>query len=168
MTHRLSYIRTAVIVGTLVVFLYLVNTGILGAERTIATGTPVYLELAPVDPRSLIQGDYMVLEYAIETEIRRADVDDTPSGTIVARLDADRVARFVRVYDGGDLADDEILLQYAQTSDWDVRVGVGSFFFQEGLGDEYANADYADVRVTADGTVMLVDLVGADFQSLVE
>ncbi len=167
MTHRLSYIRTAVIVGTLMVFLYLVNTGILGAERTIANGTPVYLELAPIDPRSLIQGDYMVLEYAIETEMRRADVDDTPSGTIIARLDADRVARFVRAYDGGDLADDEILLRYA-TSEWDVRVGVGSFFFQEGLGDQYANAEYADVRVTADGTVMLVDLVGADFEPLVE
>jgi uncharacterized membrane-anchored protein len=168
MTHRLSYIRTAVIVGTLMVFLYLVNTGILGAERTIANGTPVYLELAPIDPRSLIQGDYMVLDYAIENDIRRADMSETPHGAIVARLDDDRVAQFVREYDGGDLAEGEILLKYARTSSWDVRVGVGSFFFQEGLGDQYANAEYADVRVTADGTVMLVDLVGADFEPLVE
>ena len=35
-------------------------------ETTILKGKLVYLELAPVDPRSLMQGDYMALYYAIQ------------------------------------------------------------------------------------------------------
>jgi uncharacterized membrane-anchored protein len=34
-------------------------------QRTLITGTPVLLETAPVDPRSLFRGDYVILNYAI-------------------------------------------------------------------------------------------------------
>src|SRR5690606_39326084 len=37
-------------------------------QRVLATGQTVLLELAPVDPRSLMQGDYMQLSYAIADE----------------------------------------------------------------------------------------------------
>ncbi len=42
----------------LVAFNYSVYT----KEKTLEAGTLVLLELAPVDPRSLMQGDYMVLK----------------------------------------------------------------------------------------------------------
>ncbi|MBI1208331.1 MAG: hypothetical protein GC191_13735 [Azospirillum sp.] len=35
------------------------------AQWTLATGTPVLLATEPVDPRSLFQGDYVVLRYEI-------------------------------------------------------------------------------------------------------
>ena len=38
----------------------------------LATGKPVVLKIAPVDPRSLMQGDYMVLNYAILSEIQQS------------------------------------------------------------------------------------------------
>jgi len=34
-------------------------------EAVLATGAPVVLETAPVDPRSLFQGDYVILQFAI-------------------------------------------------------------------------------------------------------
>ena len=42
-----------------------VNYKVQQFEDVLATGKPVVLKIAPVDPRSLMQGDYMVLNYAI-------------------------------------------------------------------------------------------------------
>ncbi|KIG15596.1 putative membrane protein [Enhygromyxa salina] len=38
-------------------------------ERVLSTGQTVLLPLAPVDPRSLMQGDYMILRYELEDEL---------------------------------------------------------------------------------------------------
>ncbi|MGL4581397.1 MAG: GDYXXLXY domain-containing protein, partial [Flavobacterium sp.] len=53
---------------------------VLQKEKTIKEGQLVLLELAPVDPRSLIQGDYMILNYAISNQTRAFDqvIVDTP------------------------------------------------------------------------------------------
>jgi uncharacterized membrane-anchored protein len=161
-------LRTIILFGTLLVFLYLVNTGIWGAEQNIENGTPVYLELAPVDPRSLIQGDYMALDYQIERDANQDGLEGSHRGQVVARLDENNVAHYDRVYTDEPLADKEILLNYTVSEYMGVRIGVDSFFFQEGQARDYALAQYADVRVTADGTVMLVNLVGEGFKQLVE
>ena len=132
-------IQAVVLFGTLVVFLYLVNSNIMESENRIENGTPVYMELAPVDPRSLIQGDYMRLEYTLERDARQAILTfDDDRGQLVVRLDEDNVARFVREHDGGELAEDELLMNYRVIGGDDIRVGVDSFFFQEGLADAYA------------------------------
>ena len=161
-------LRMIILFGTLLVFLYLVNTGIWGAEQTLENGRPVSLELAPVDPRSLIQGDYMALDYQIERDAMADNIANTHRGQVVARLDENNVAHYDRVYTGEPLAENEILLNYTVSEFLGVRIGTDSFFFQEGLARDYALAQYADVRVTEDGTVMLVDLVGENFKRLVE
>ena len=58
--------------ATLVLILGLVNLSIVGKEKHLSDGRAVYLELAPVDPRSLMQGDYMALRFAIANQIRAA------------------------------------------------------------------------------------------------
>lgn len=48
-------------------------------ETHLANGDTVLLELAPVDPRGFMQGDYMTLSYALEREVfdaLPADTDD--------------------------------------------------------------------------------------------
>jgi uncharacterized membrane-anchored protein len=161
-------LRTIILFGTLLAFLYLVNTGIWGAEQNIENGKPVYLELAPVDPRSLIQGDYMALDYQIERDAMGDEIATTHRGQVVAQLDENNVAHYDRIYTGEPLAENEIVLNYTVAEFIGVRIGVDSFFFQEGQARDYALARYADVRVTADGTVMLVDLVGEGFKRLIE
>ncbi len=53
------------------VILAVMNTAIWQKEQILAEGETVYLKLAPVDPRSLMQGDYMRLRYAIDNQLPR-------------------------------------------------------------------------------------------------
>lgn len=45
---------------------------IVGKERVLRHGDVLYLRLAPVDPRSLMQGDYMALNFSIGIDITAA------------------------------------------------------------------------------------------------
>ncbi|MDT8375626.1 MAG: GDYXXLXY domain-containing protein [Mariprofundaceae bacterium] len=55
-------------IGIVVVVLTLVLLGMVARKQwTLATGTPVVLETQPVDPRSLFRGDYVRLNYTINT-----------------------------------------------------------------------------------------------------
>ncbi|MEO0562387.1 MAG: GDYXXLXY domain-containing protein [Chloroflexota bacterium] len=168
--RRERIIAAVVLFGMLAVILYMVNTNILAAENRLTNGQPVYLDLAPRDPRSLIQGDYMVLRYAIEQDAANADGERARSGVLVGRIDENSVLHFERFDDGTALGAGEVYVHYRTRERWsrdEVRVGVDSFFFQEGLGDEYVVARYAEMRLTEGGTLMLVDLVGEDFERLV-
>ena len=51
-----------------------VNYKVQQFEDVLATGKPVVLKIAPADPRSLMQGDYMVLNYAILSEFQQSQV----------------------------------------------------------------------------------------------
>ena len=51
--------KSILILLNLGILLILFNKSLLHKEDTLANGTLVLLELAPVDPRSLMQGDYM-------------------------------------------------------------------------------------------------------------
>lgn len=63
------------LVGVFVIALLgAVNYKVQQFEDVLATGKPVVLKIAPVDPRSLMQGDYMVLNYAILSEFQQSQV----------------------------------------------------------------------------------------------
>ena len=112
-------------------------------ERLLAGGEEVYLELAPVDPRSLMQGDYMQLRYVVARDASELVGDDTPrSGRLVVRVDQDRVGRLVRIHDGSALAEDERLVRYRRSRGSRLRVVPDSFFFQEGHAGRYERARY--------------------------
>lgn len=124
-------------------------------ERVIAEGRPVLLALAPVDPRSLIQGDYMVLRYVVE---REAEWSDWPrDGRIVLRLDSDGVGTLARRDDGSSLAQGEWPLRY-RIRGGDLRLGAEAFFFQEGYASYFGRARYGELRVTPKGDSVLVGL----------
>ena len=57
---------------SLVLILALVNWSIWSKEKLLADGRNVYLELAPVDPRSLMQGDYMALRFKLANAVYKA------------------------------------------------------------------------------------------------
>ena len=58
-----------IVVAALVLILVLINWQIWSKERHLAEGEVVFLELAPVDPRSLMQGDYMALRFALANRV---------------------------------------------------------------------------------------------------
>ncbi|MGX6570107.1 GDYXXLXY domain-containing protein [Cupriavidus necator] len=147
--------------------------GIAGKERLLARGDTVYLKLAPADPRSLMQGDYMALNFDIGNQIRTAQTqDDRPprDGVAVIRRDEQGVASFVRVHGGEPLAAGEQLLRYqVARSSWGgtrVQVSTDAYFFQEGQGERFAQAQYGEFRVGADGQALLVGLRGKGMERL--
>lgn len=85
--------RSILLWGGLLLALAVANHGIVQRERILSDGRVLLLELAPVDPRSLMQGDYMALRFAAVDEIRDAsdpackratDVGGTSGGNAAA------------------------------------------------------------------------------------
>lgn len=150
--------RAAVIFGGLALALLVPAGLVVQKESVLANGRTVLLELAPRDPRSLIQGDYMVLDYAISREQQDAPGPLPRDGHLVLRLDEQGVGRFVR-FDTPEtpLAPGEFKLRY-RVRQRRVRLGAESFFFQEGHAQRYGNARYGELRVADSGASVLVGL----------
>jgi uncharacterized membrane-anchored protein len=149
--------------GTTLFVLVAVNYLIVTKENTLANGRTMLLQLAPVDPRSLIQGDYMQLRYGIIRDIPKARLNKD-KGHIVVSLDENSVARYVRVYRGGKLQEGECLLFYRNRGE--LRLGAESFMFQEGDADLYSKAKYGELKVDDSGVSVLAGLRGEDFKPL--
>jgi uncharacterized membrane-anchored protein len=150
--------RLVVLGVTTVVILALVNTQIAGKERIVRDGATVLLALAPVDPRSLMQGDYMALRYALAGDVAEAaDAAEVADGEIVVELDESGVARFVALHDGEPLAPGQHLLQFRVRGET-VRLASDAFFFEEGQGETYARARFGELRVDTDGSAVLIGL----------
>jgi hypothetical protein len=114
-----------------------VNVGIWQKETLIRTGRPVYVELAPVDPRSLLQGDYMALNYRFGDGLRAAltelaERDNPAHPRVLARVDARGVAQLERLATAGSVpAADELLIALTpKAGGWTVVSD--AWFFREG------------------------------------
>ena len=81
---------------TLLVILILVNWSIYQKEQHLAHGKSVYLKLAPVDPRSLMQGDYMALRFELSNRIKQAlpKEIEVKDGRVVVEIDSRSIAKF--------------------------------------------------------------------------
>lgn len=132
-------------------------------ERLAARAEPLLLPLAPRDPRSLIQGDFMVLRYRLSRDLEAvAEREDWPrTGRLVVTVDEQGVVTEGRRAVGEiECGPDEHLLRYRRADG--IQLGAESFFFQEGNADAYAQARYGELRVAPDGTALLVGLRDAD------
>lgn len=134
---------------------------VLGKEKLLKEGTLVLLELAPVDPRSLMQGDYMQLSYKIARELNH---DSIPKrGYFVVKQDTNSVAQPIRIQSGREpLTSGELLIEYTAPRIWDMNIGAESYFFQEGNAGRYDSARYGGVRIDANGNSLLVGLYDAN------
>ena len=136
-----------------------------------------YLELAPVDPRSLLQGDYMTLNYDITDKAQEIIFNgiydskdennkflDMRKGYIVVSLDENKVAKFVKL--SKEKTDEKDLLFIAFKSDgFNVNINANSYLFQEGTGDKYENARYSKV-ILVGNNLRLIDLRDKDFKEI--
>ena len=104
--------RNIILFLSAAVILVLVNYSIWQREALISSGRTVLLELAPVDPRSLMQGDYMSLRFKLANDAFPPDkIKGLKDGTIILAVDSRNIATFRRFADGKRAAD-EALLRY--------------------------------------------------------
>ena len=156
--------RRLLVFAMAVVVLVGVNFAIYKKEQLLAEGMTVFLELAPRDPRSLMQGDYMVLRYSIATvpELKEVKTD----GYLVIAQDEKKVASFSRIYEEDTALEKNELLLHFRFRQRRIWLGAENFFFQEGHAKSYDNARYGELRVATSGESVLVGLRDAELNLL--
>ena len=157
--------RLVVILGG-VLILVAANFGIYQKEQLLASGRVVLLELAPVDPRSLMQGDYMALRFRVATQaFANTLADDLSDGRMVLALDERGVGTFVRHDHGEPLGANEVVMRY-RVRDHTPKFATNAFFFQEGTSELYAAARFGEFRVSSSGDAILTAMRDKDLTVL--
>lgn len=150
---------------------------VISRETIIAEGRQILLPLAPVDPRSLMQGDYMILRLdpdvlpAADTTPRVGfiSLDIAEDGTVIGR------SAPIGGHDGTISLDRlpgasaQINLAYHPSRGGfggrgQLGYGIDSFFFQEGHAAIYQSAAYAVLRVSETGQAVLIGLADGNKQ----
>ena len=150
--------RRLVIALAGVVILIVANVGIYQKQTLVDSGRVVYLELAPVDPRSLMQGDYMALRFRVADEaFGSVDKSTLPNGRLVLTLDERNVGKFTRFDAGEPLGPGEVAIRF-RVRDNTPRFATNAFFFEEGTSAEYARARFGEFRVSPSGDAILTKM----------
>lgn len=150
-----------IILLNLILFLGVFNYSVVQKEEIMADGQLILLELAPVDPRSLMQGDYMQLNYQISDDF--VDNDIPIRGYCVVALDSEGVAQRSRYQKNtSPKTNGEFLIKY-HIGEWNsIQIGAEAYFFQEGEGEKYEEAKYGGVKVDENGNSVLIGLYDAN------
>lgn len=143
---------------------------ILRYEHHLGQAQSIYAELKPVDPRSLLQGDYMVLNYDLNLhDMSEQDIKNKSSLIGYVYLDAHR--RIIKTnldftrFNEGEKAIKLVLKNPNNQLD-SLYPAANSFLFSEGLATCYNDAEYAHLRVNSNGKALLVGLVDQNLKSL--
>lgn len=153
MTPRLT---RAVIIAAVLLVLGAVNFSIAAKERIRTDGELILLELEPVDPRSLMQGDYMALRFSLAGAI-----SSEASGSAPLLVDARRVATLNPDADAPGLR-----IRY-RARNGRVWLGTNAYFFEEGTADRFAGARYGEFRLDrGSGEAVLTGLRGPNLEPL--
>ena len=154
----MSKLKLFIISANMVLVLLFFGFNIVKNEKVLSEGEIVLLELRPVDPRSLMQGDYMTLHYEVCNHIYGLEAESNKF--CVVRLDDDRVAHFVSLTNDAAVAlrEDELLLRYSlEKNSWGEKfytIGSDSYFFQEGTAIKYETAKYGMLKVVTKGEMI--------------
>jgi uncharacterized membrane-anchored protein len=147
--------------------LLLVNVDVWRKETVVARGEPIYVPLVPVDPRSLMQGDYMDLRFelprAVETGLNElADRSIRREAQVVVGLNVQQRATVLRLAQAGEtLAANERLMPIKHLKGRWVLV-TDAYFFPEGEGERFEAARFGEFRVLPDGRALLIGLSDAE------
>ena len=158
-------VKLLIIANLIALFAYLALS-VDRKETLLVEGDLLLLELAPVDPRSLMQGDYMELDYALERAALKLNrqLGDQRTGYVFVCPDSLGVARITRLQtDRGLVGEGEYALPYEATR-FRLDIGASSYFFQEGRAADFEQAKYGGLRVDETGEIILIGLYNKDRQ----
>lgn len=160
---------TWVLLGGTLLTLLVANTAIWQKQDLIAHGKPLYLALAPVDPRSLMEGDYMRLRFPTVDAHEESLLQDMGGARphMVVQLDARGVATVQRLHTSAQpLAAGEMLLELTP-KDGSWVVVTDAWFFKEGDAQRWQQARFGEFRVLPDGRALLVGMADANLKPIV-
>ena len=176
---KLSHLT--LILTTLLAIIY-VNVYAWQSQQIKLRGKILFLELAPVDPLSLVQGQYMTLRFGIEKSYDATPEDqhiiENSRGNMLAIIHLDN--RPIGTLTGLKPIDqwqqppnpqDTLLLEvhaWHTNSDesYTIQIQQNSFLFQENTEDRYTEAKYGMFRVQENGQYVLIDLADKHLRPL--
>ena len=177
---RISEIIITIIVLGVIVYSFGVKAD---RDQLILTGKEIMLELAPVDPLSLLQGQYLIIDFKLEDAEIEFDENKINSEKvsygyrhhrIVLSYNESGVAKFNRFEDDQPLNSDELLFKVRRATRrnntkyfYKIDVSQNSFLIEENTEKKYEEkAKYGVFRVGPDGDYVLVDLADKDLNKL--
>jgi len=145
----------ATVVGQIILLLAFIAI----KENTLRTGASVLLQTVPIDPLSLLQGEYVVLDYEIADlghrvvrpgETFYVELFETPDGVWVASQYLSEKPDSDRVFIKGTVGPRSRL-----------EFGIDTFFIPEGTGQIIERARDVKVMVAVDssGSAVIEDLI---------
>ncbi|MDD9316128.1 GDYXXLXY domain-containing protein [Acinetobacter lactucae] len=137
----------------------------------------IFIELKPVDPRSILQGDYMALAYELHLQSLKALAGSESEAleqvvfnrsSVPAKIILDSQNRVVRtILDiNNSFAGQRLILKNPENRLQALYPASRSFLFAEGLAQCYEKAKYAEFKVNSKGEAILFDLRGEKLQPL--
>ncbi len=130
-------------------------------EVDLRIGTEVVLQTVPVDPRSLLQGDYAILDYEIATlheHMRDSGVGDS---VYVVLEDEGGVWRGIRYSGSKRFVEGDLFIKGRVDRPGHADFGIGTYFVPEGTGHiiEGAQDVKVVVNVDADGSAIIKEVL---------
>ncbi|MCH2510067.1 MAG: GDYXXLXY domain-containing protein [Dehalococcoidia bacterium] len=157
MSRRLKFAFWATVMGQVILLLAFIAV----KENTLRSGTSILLKTAPIDPRSVLQGDFAILDYEIaelpdyvrpvrQGESFYVELGEGPEGVWQA---------FVYLREKPD--SDAVFIKGAVNSRGRLGFGIDTFFVPEGTGHiiERSRDVKALVVVSSSGSAVLEDLI---------
>ncbi len=157
---QMPWLRPALVLLAVLATLGIANLSIWQKEQLIAHGKSVYVRLAPVDPRSLMQGDYMTLDFAMPStdSLDRQQLPSAQRPFAVGKLAASGELTLTRIaLPGESIASDETKIELSPNDGRWILV-TNAWFFKEGDAQRWEQARYGEFRVMPDGRALLVGM----------
>lgn len=150
-----------------IILLQFLLTGyqVYSSESILSKGATIKLELVPVDPRSLLQGDYVRIGYTIST-LEGEDFSSGEKIRVVLRKQSDNVYDYAGYYETAGnwnkpytAEPTDVIINGKTVGGSQIEYGIESYFVPEGTGLVVErNAKFATIKVGANGDALLESL----------
>ncbi|PTV44290.1 GDYXXLXY protein [Acinetobacter oleivorans] len=168
-----KYFSLILALATILIFVGLVVKN----EWHLHHSKSIFIELRPVDPRSILQGDYMALAYELNLQSLKALAGSESEAldqvifnhsSVPAKVILDSQNRVVRTIldSNNSVAGQSLILKNPENRLQALYPASRSFLFAEGLAQCYQKAKYAEFKVNTTGEAILFDLRGEGLQPL--
>lgn len=165
-------VKKGIVISTILLVLVAINFNITQKQNLIENGEVLLFELAPVDPRSLMQGDYMRLRFTIANQINKKLYEASQhmtipptQGWVIVEKGENNIASLVDFYDQQDLLSSQYIIPFKYRN-YRVVFTTNAFYFQEGLANHFQKAKYGEFRVSSDNEIILTHLRDEKFNTL--
>lgn len=167
-----------ILIACLSILLFVVMIGL--NQLQLKRSSSVFVELAPVDPRSLLQGDYMQLNYELNwvensqplaSSVKTLAEQINNQSTLLSYVQLDAARRVQHSSLDAHQLDPQAVIHKLKIKNPDntprnLYPSSSSYLFAEGLATCYEAATFAEFKVDAAGNAILIGLRDADLKDL--